>query len=102
MEDCFIVCHAKDLGLPLSAGLVVYGKVWTDLGLSTSEVKGSLARFALINQKKDGFLSINDLAGFIGVSDGSVRDIFAAEVRQQLNLMIICSQGHCLEGQWFE
>ncbi len=68
LEDNFIMAQAHRLGLPLETGMVVYGKVQSELGLGGGEVKNSLTRFARMNRQKDGKLTWNEAAEFLGVA----------------------------------
>ena len=69
--------HARSSGLPFSKGMVVYYKTYRETGIKVEEMKKWLTRFAAIDQNKDGFIEVDDLARFLKVpSDACLEAMF--------------------------
>ena len=70
MEDNFLMEHGEKLGLPFSSCMVLYCKVIQDnIGLDYGKIRDFLTRFASIDKDKDGWITPQDMADFLSVSN---------------------------------
>ena len=69
--------YACKLGLPFKTGLILYNKISKEAGIRFHEIRTFLIRFASIDVDKDGWISPQDLATFLGMpNDACLQALF--------------------------
>ena len=61
------MAHGHRQGLPFSSCMVVYSTTSQETGLHYREIMDYLTRFAEIDSDKDGWITVDDMATFLGV-----------------------------------
>lgn len=81
-EDVLLMRSARKAGLPFRSGMVVYLKANSDLNMDMKTMNTWLHRFVIMDEDKDGFITLEDFARFLQISasddGGHLKDVFNA------------------------
>ena len=76
-EDLLLMKTTRKTCLPFRSGMVVYHKANRDLNMDLRAMKKWLHRFVDMDSDKDGFIRVEDFAGFLHVpNDTCVQTVF--------------------------
>ena len=81
---------ARKAGLPFRSGMVVYLKANRDLNMDLKAMKKWLRRFIAMDGDKDGFIKVEDFAGFLHVpNDACVQAVFSSASKVRIKICLV-------------